>query len=87
MSISTLKIWFDGYDDLLEVHLCKHCPHPHAQRGLNGVITVLGKKVLLRLQKSNVHDRSHGCMNGNEKKDDHMVMIGWEQVLSQTGLE
>ena len=40
-----------------------------------------GLKVLLRLQKSNGHDRSHGCMNDNKKKDDHMVMIGWEQVL------
>ena len=42
---------------------------------------MVGKKLLLRLQKRNAHDRSHGCMNHNKKKDDHMVMIGWEQVL------
>ena len=44
-------------------------------------VTKMGKKLLLRLQKSNAHVRSHGCMNDNKKKDDHMVMIRWEQVL------
>ena len=49
-------------------------------RSQNGV-TMMGKRLLLRLQKSNAHDRSHLCMDENEKKDGHMVMIGWEQVL------
>ena len=39
-----------------------------------------GLKVLLRLQKSNAPNGSHGCMNIKKKKDDPMVMIGWEQL-------
>ena len=37
---------------------------------------MVGEKLLLHLQKSNAHDRSQGCMNDNEKKDDHVVMMG-----------
>ena len=41
---------------------------------------MVGKKLRLRLQKSNAHDRGHGCMNENNK-DGLMVMRGWEPVL------
>ena len=76
MSISTLKIWCDGHD----VHLCKTPSPSTSARSLNGV-TMVGKKLLLRLQKSNSHGRSHGCMDDNEKKDDLMVVIGWSKFV------
>ena len=63
-----------SYDALSEVYLCKQRPSTRI-RSLNGV-TMVGENLLLRLQKSNAHDRSHGCMNDNEKKDDHVVMMG-----------
>ena len=43
---------------------------------------MMGKRLLLRLQKCNAHDRNHRCMNEDEKKDGQVVMIGWEQVIS-----